>query len=100
LDTVPARFIDEFVGSFALDFEGYRLMPGVRVQNQGRTALSSLAVGKFQIGFGQLGDKDFGVIATFSGPDFEYVFGHLTHPVERQCLEYRNGFTKSSLLWP
>jgi hypothetical protein len=57
-------------------------MSGARVQNLGRTALSSLAVSKLSIGHGKLGDEDFGVIATLSGSNLNHTFGHLTVPFQ------------------
>jgi hypothetical protein len=78
LQAMSACFIDEVFGSFALDIEGYRLKSGTRIQSLGRVALSSLAVGHFQIGISQLGDEDHGVLATLSGTYLNAYFGHLT----------------------
>jgi hypothetical protein len=76
LEAMASGFVGKLVGSLTLYFEGNGLVSGVRVQSQGRTSFSTLAVGQLQIGNTQLCDEDATVIATFSGTDFENTLRH------------------------
>lgn len=73
-------FIDEVFGSFALDFEGDRLMSGVRVQSQAARILSIQAVGQSDIGGGKLGDEDFCVSSALARTYLNHMLTHLSYP--------------------